>query len=179
MKTWLLMWLDNGLCQSTRIFKIRKPECYEARTKWQGKLGTHTLNGKKVIQSPPLECVGQITPKFQMMHLTDLETRGETCLTSVTRNGFLILDVEMSCSFFAFPFCSSFVVLWLSRWIMFSWIVNPCASKKFFVQITFAMISSVDTSSDSVELRVLIFYFVEIDVTAPCPSVKNAPVWLL
>ena len=62
---------------------------------------------------------------------------------------------------------------------MFSLMEDPFSLIKLFVQIAFTFILSVETSSDSGEVQVLIFCFVDTDVIAPFWSVIHALVWLL
>ena len=61
----------------------------------------------------------------------------------------------------------------------FTLIDLTCDSKKCFIQMTNVIALSTPTSSASVELLVLIFYFLDIDNTLQCPKVRQAPVWLL
>ena len=87
------------------------------------------------------------------------------------------------------PFLSSWIALVLSCSIVtldpngfngeFMIIDLSCDSKKYFAHMTNVIASSTPTSSASVELLVLIFWFVDTDNTLPCPNVRHAPVWLL
>ena len=50
-----------------------------------------------------------------------------------------------------------------------------CDSKKCFIYTTKVIALSTPTSSVSVELLVLIFYFIDIDNILPYPKVRQAP----
>eukprot|EP00978_Attheya_sp_CCMP212_P013767 scaffold34650_cov50-Attheya_sp.AAC.3 len=74
-----------------------------------------------------------------------------------------------------FATSSGFIELVLSRCAIFL-TLKPCASIINFVHSIFAIASSMPTNSDSVELLVFTFCFIEMDVTVPLPRVMIAPV---
>jgi hypothetical protein len=77
------------------------------------------------------------------------------------------------------PFVSSSMALIFSRFSIHSLILYPCPSRKYCIRIIWYIASYAPTSSDSVELLVLIFCFLDIPIIDPLPNDIVAPVWPL
>ena len=77
------------------------------------------------------------------------------------------------------PLFSSLMALWLSWYMILSWILYPCYFRKYLVNITWVITSYTQTSSASVELLVLILFLLEYAQALPVAMFINTPVWLL